>query len=396
MPGSLGGFLVLQVTAEEAGARVIALGADQQFAGFSRCDIGAVIVDEAILHAFRRTADATRAKAGRFARRGGGRRATGLGHRPGLDDRNTVTLLEGGAVADVDARRKGEAHAVLPFHLGHRQLQQNGRDDAETMHDGCAAIGHALPPAIGVKAVERHHGAAEHHHADRAAAERVHVKHRQRRQVDLAVRLQFGHAALSEIPVGHLQEIAVREHAALGLAGAARREQQRAFSVEVGMLRDDVRLARRNTAVGIDQAGASERGPLRHLHAIRRRHQQVGLRQLELEGQFVGADVGVDRNDRNPERIEREPMQKEDRTIFEQQGNPRPASIAGGRVFGAQPIDLGLEGAVFDSESLRRVGQSRACRRQQEWRVRPPRGRGREGIGWRSIRVEAHCGHSSC
>ena len=171
-------------------------------------------------------------------------------------------------MADVDAGREGETHAMLPFHLGHRQLQQNGRDDAETMHDGRAAIGHALPPAIGVKAVERHHGAAEHHHADRAAAERVHVKHRQRRQVDLAVRLQFGHAALSEIPVGDLQEIAVREHAALGLAGAARGEQQRAFVVELGMLRDDVRLARRNTAVGIDQAGASERRPLRHLHAI--------------------------------------------------------------------------------------------------------------------------------
>ena len=42
-------------------------------------------------------------------------------------------------------------------------------------------------------------------------------------------------------------------------------------------------------------------------------------------------------------------MQKENRSIFEQQGNPRPASIAGGRVFRAQPIDLGLEGAVFDS-----------------------------------------------
>jgi len=134
----------------------------------------------------------------------------------------------------------------------------------------------------------------------------------------------------------------------------------------------------------------------RHLHAIRRRHQQIGLRQLKLEGQFVGPDVRVDRNDRNPKRIKREPMQEEDRAIFKQQRNPRAASITGGRVFGAKPIDLGLERPVFDPESVRRVGQSRACRRQQEWRVRPPRGRGREGIGWRSIRVEAHCGHSSC
>ena len=268
LPRRFGGFLVLQIAAEESGAGIFALGADQQFAGFSRRDVGAKIVNEAILHAFGWPADAARAKAGRFARGGGGCRTAGLGHRPGLDDRDAVALLEGGAVADIDAGREGETHAVLPFHLGHRQLQQNGGDDAETMHDGRAAIGHALPPAVGMKAVKRNHGAAEHHHADRAAAERVHVKHRQRRQVDLAVRLQFGHAALREIPVGDLQEIAVREHAALGLAGAAGGEQQRAFAVELGILGHDVRLAWGNAAVGIDQAGASERRPLRHLHAI--------------------------------------------------------------------------------------------------------------------------------
>ena len=134
------------------------------------------------------------------------------------------------------------------------------------------------------------------------------MKHRQRRQVDLAVRLQCGDAALREIPVGDLQKIPVREHAALGLAGAAGGEQQRAFAIELGILRDDVRLTRRNAAVGIDQAGASECRPLRHLDAIGCRHQQIGLRELELERQFVGPDVRVDRNDRNSEGIEREPM----------------------------------------------------------------------------------------
>ena len=108
-----------------------------------------------------------------------------------------------------------------PLGFVHRQLEQNGRDHPEAMHDGRAAVRHALPPAAGVKAVERHHGAAEHHHADRAAAERVHVEHRQRRQVDLAVRLQRGHATLREVPFGDLEEIAVRQHAALWLAGAA-------------------------------------------------------------------------------------------------------------------------------------------------------------------------------
>ena len=98
-----------------------------------------------------------------------------------------------------------------------------------------------------------------------------------------------------------------------------------------------------------------------------------------------------------PSALSASQCRKKTGTIFEQQGNPRPASIAGGRVFGAQPIDLGLERAVFDLESFRRVGKSRACRRQQEWRVRPPCGRGGKGIGWRSIRsVEAHCGRRSC
>src|SRR5215216_69648 len=189
LPRRFGGFFIFQVTAEETGTGIFALGADQQLAGFPERNIGAVIVDEAILHAFRWAADAARAKACRFARSGGGRRPPGLGHRPRLDDRDTVTLLEGGAMTDVDAGREGKTHAMLPFNLGHGQLQQNGRDYAETMHDGRAAIGHTLPPAVGVKAVERNHGAAEHHHADRAAAERVHVKHRQWRQVDLAVRL---------------------------------------------------------------------------------------------------------------------------------------------------------------------------------------------------------------
>ena len=97
---------------------------------------------------------------------------------------------------------------------------------------------------------------------------------------------------------------------------------------------------------------------------------------IKLERQFVGADIGVDRNDRNPERIEREPMQEEDRAIFEQQGNPRPASIAGGRVFRAQPVNLGLERAVFDSESFRRVGKSRRTGRLNRLVARAIRSRG--------------------
>ena len=62
-------------------------------------------------------------------------------------------------MADIDAGREGEAHAMPPFGFGHRQLEQYGRDNAETMHDGRATVGHALPPAVGLKAIERNHGA---------------------------------------------------------------------------------------------------------------------------------------------------------------------------------------------------------------------------------------------
>src|SRR4030095_1636292 len=57
LPRRFGGVLVFKVTAEESGPDIIALGADQQFARFPERDIGALIVNKAILHAFRWTTD---------------------------------------------------------------------------------------------------------------------------------------------------------------------------------------------------------------------------------------------------------------------------------------------------------------------------------------------------
>ena len=69
---------------------------------------------------------------------------------------------------------------------------------------------------------------------------------------------------------------------------------------------------------------------------------------VQLKGQFVGPEVRVDRDDRDPERVECEPMEEEDRTIFEQQGDARAAPVAGGGIFGAQAVDLRLECPVGD------------------------------------------------
>src|SRR5262249_29963085 len=95
-------------------------------------------------------------------------------------------------------------------------------------------------------------------------------------------------------------------------------------------------------------------------------HEKVGLRQVELEGQLVGANVRVDRNDRNSERIEREPMQKECGAVLQPQGDARSTSIAGGGILCAQTIDVRLECAVGNSEPFGRVAKPGTRRCEQE------------------------------
>ena len=77
--------------------------------------VDGLIVDQAIFHTGRRPADAARAEACRLARGGRCRRASRLGHRPGFDDRDAVTFLEGGAVADIDAERSISTTTVVSF-----------------------------------------------------------------------------------------------------------------------------------------------------------------------------------------------------------------------------------------------------------------------------------------
>jgi len=123
LPGSLGGFPRPSGNAEEAGARVIALGADQQFAGLP------VLrrhrdVDEAILHAFRRTTDAGAPK--RPVRVSGVAAAPPVSVIAGLDDRDSGNAPRGGAVADINAGAKAKRTRCCRSTSVTGSLQQNG------------------------------------------------------------------------------------------------------------------------------------------------------------------------------------------------------------------------------------------------------------------------------
>jgi hypothetical protein len=87
-PRRLGRLGVVEIAREEAGARVVARGADEQFAGSAgRCP-GAVVGDDAPRRRWPWAGRCSAAPSGPgLARRGGHGAGPGLGHRPGLDER---------------------------------------------------------------------------------------------------------------------------------------------------------------------------------------------------------------------------------------------------------------------------------------------------------------------
>ena len=102
-------------------------------------DVGACVVDDAIVHVRRRAADAALPDMARPARRGGDGARAGLGHRPGLDQRKAEAPLEILLMARIDAGAEAEAHAVRGLRVLLLELQQDRRHHAEIMDHGRAA-----------------------------------------------------------------------------------------------------------------------------------------------------------------------------------------------------------------------------------------------------------------
>jgi hypothetical protein len=101
---------------------------------------------------------------------------------------------------------------------------------------------------------------------------------------------------------------------------------------------------------------------------LRKRDHEIGFSDRKLIGEIVGAQIGIDRQDRHAERIEREPVPEELRPVFQQQRHTGAVAIAGGRIGGAQRLDARERFAIAVAEALRRIGQFGASRRQQERR----------------------------
>src|SRR5262249_32036587 len=121
-PGFLGGSRVLQVAGEETAARIGTGLPDQQLPG---------LLFNLYFKTWGRAAEAPRTDGGRLAAGGDHRAAAGLGHGPGLGQREAEARLEGGVVARVRIGAEAETHAVRPVQGGGFLGEKHGRHDAE-------------------------------------------------------------------------------------------------------------------------------------------------------------------------------------------------------------------------------------------------------------------------
>ena len=350
VPGLLGGPLVLQVVEEEIAPRLGAGGAHQQLARVVDADVDAALVDDSRVDVGRGAAEAALADMARLAvgHDAGGR--AGLGHRPGLEQRDAEARLEGGVVARIDAGAEAEAHLVLAVEVARRRREQHRRHDAQVVHHRRAALAHALPPGLRVEAVELDDAAAREDRRHRRERERVHVAERQRRDEAVDVGNDLGEVVQAQVPLAGAQEVAVGEAAALRPAGRARGVEQGALAGAADRL---ARVARRHRRRR-DLAGDLGADRLQLHLGLARRRAQVGLAPRHDDGEAhlaVGdhvdplgaALVGVDRDDADAQRVQRQPVGEERGPVLEQQADPMAVSVAGLRVGQAQALDLGLD-----------------------------------------------------
>ena len=174
-PSLFGGLRVFEVTGKKVLARIWALGAHPQFARHAHAHIHALVVDQAVGHLGGRFAKATGAHmagliVGHHASRG-----TGFGHGPGLHQGKAKAIFKRCVVALVHAGTKPKTHRIRTVAGLSRGRQQHGGHDAQVMNHGGAALGHALPPGLGVKAVELHQAPAGHQHHHGGEGHGIHV-----------------------------------------------------------------------------------------------------------------------------------------------------------------------------------------------------------------------------
>ncbi len=317
-PRVLGRLRVLAVAGEESAPGVRSGLSHQQFG----------IVGNPELEIFLRLSDAARADVARLAARGDHRAAAGLGHGPGLDEREAETRLESGVVPRVGVGAEAEAHAMRALVRAFRKPEQDRRHDAEIVHDRRARLGDLAPPAPGVEALELDDAPGGEDHRHRRGCERVHVEQRQRRDQPLLAFAHRAQAAFVEVAPAHVEEIEVAEQATLRLPGRAGRIEQGAFVRRAGAL-----------------AG--------HLQRKVGRHHEAGLAVLQDVVALRGPKLRIHRHDARAEGVQREEMEEKIRPAGEQEGDPVAAPVSLVRVAGGDLLDARQAVAVGE------VGQKR-------------------------------------
>ena len=183
--------------------------------------VAIVVVDDAHIDAGHGAAEGTGADLARLV--AVGEHAHHLGHAPQLDHREAEAGLEGGVKLRLDAGAEAEAHTVRAVLRARRLAEQQRRDDAEVVHDGRPRLGDLAPPVLGMEAVGLHLGVAGEDGAHQRHDAGVDVIERQWIVDALLADTDVGRAAERRIPGAGGDLVAVREDAALGPAGRARR-----------------------------------------------------------------------------------------------------------------------------------------------------------------------------
>ena len=123
--------------------------AHEHLAGLAVGNVAVLLIDDAHIDARNRAPERSRAHLARLA--AVRQHAHHLGHAPDLDQREAEALLEGRMQLRLDPRADTEPHAVTALVLAGRLGEQQGRDHAQIVHDGCPRLGDLAPPELGWK-----------------------------------------------------------------------------------------------------------------------------------------------------------------------------------------------------------------------------------------------------
>ena len=175
------------------------------------------------------------------------------------------------------------------------------------------------------------------------------MRQRKRRQHHRFASAKLTEPAEPDIPVAGVQEIAIGQDATLGLA-------RRAGGVEDGCLRlgpqrgnlsFGTERCRRLVRPGHGEAGPDRRsGSLQVGNPLTHRNRCRHLAMTDQVLQFRSAQIRIDRDDRRPDSVQRQEIEKEVGAVEQQETDTHPRTVSGSTKLGRPRTDLRLDGGV--------------------------------------------------